>query len=313
MRRANPRQHRSLTWLRVHRDEARASFARAPITALLLVQACGSPANAPAVAAPVPVVASTSAQPLALAPPRAETAKAPSPNVSPVLPADVHPGEFTRVKLPNYRAALVVHGVASTRRAMIYLHGICGNVDRIRDWTTAAAEHVTTIALYGNKPCPTSTTRFSWNQDIQFIHELAQLALFEVSKARDGLLDLDRVIVFGYSQGASRAERLVERYPEHYPWVILGGPPAPPSFENLRHAVKSVILVGSEEHQDHLRDIAANLTSLGADTRFDVFEGVGHGGFGRHSPTVMVNALSWLLDDAVPHEGGAHQSLPRRD
>lgn len=215
----------------------------------------------------------------------------------PDLPADVRPGEFTRVSLPNYRAALVVHGAAHTRRALIYLHGMCGNVERIADWTAAAAHYVTTIALYGNKPCPTSATRFSWNQDIEFIHQLAQLALGKVAQARGGLLDVERVVVFGYSQGASRAERLVERHPERYRWLILGGPPAPPAFERVRNAARSVILVGSEEHQQQLEAVASNLSSLGATTRFDAFEGVGHGGFGPSAPAVMTNALRWLLQD----------------
>ena len=223
------------------------------------------------------------------------------------LPPEVNPRVPTRVRLPNYRSALVIHGTAETSRAMIYLHGVCGNVDRIKDWGAAAASHVTTIAIYGNKPCPTSATRFSWNQDVDFIHELAQKALARVAETRGGHLDVERVVLFGYSQGASRAERLVERYPAHYPWLILGGPPSPPTFDHLKHTARSAILVGSEEHQDHLRDLAAHLTTLGAPTRFDVFPGVGHGGFGPGSSQVMTATLTWLLQAQDRQQPSSHE------
>lgn len=275
-------------------------LSRAVLLALwLTTHSCGAPQRSPTHrprGAPAASASVATSQPRVVATTAAPTATLGTPNV-PTLPADLRLGEFSRVRLPNYRAALVVHGEANTRRALIYLHGICGNVERIRDWTAAAAKYVTIIALYGNKPCPTSATLFSWNQDIEFIHELAQLALAKVAEARGGLLDVDRAVLFGYSQGASRAERLVERHPESYPWVILGGPPAPPLWEHLRQVNRAAILVGSEEHHEHLRDAAANLSSLGAATRFDIFEGVGHGGFGPRAPQVMTDTLSWLLQD----------------
>ncbi len=222
----------------------------------------------------------------------------PAPMTAPALelPGHIRPGKPIRVTIPGYRAALVVHGKPGVTRAMIYLHGVCGNVQKIEDWTGMASNYVTTIALYGNKPCPTAPTRASWNQDIAFIHELIQTALGRVAEERAGQLDVHHAVLFGYSQGASRAERLVERYPEHYPWIILGGPPTPPRFERLRGARRSVILVGSEEHQEHLAGIAQELTTLGAPTEFKIFPGVGHGSFGRDAPRVMDETLSWLLE-----------------
>jgi hypothetical protein len=89
----------------------------------------------------------------------------------------------------------------------------------------------------------------------------------------------------------------VERHPQSYPWLILGGPPTSPQFEHIRQATRSAILVGSEEHQDQLRQVAENLTLLGAPTRFDVFEGVGHGNFGSKASVVMTNTLAWLLQN----------------
>lgn len=249
--------------------------------------------------APATARAHDSSVPLVFAPAVAEeTAPPVSSEVSPPpLPDGAEPGVVTRVPIPGYRSAFVVHGAAGVTRAMVYLHGVCGNVDKVRDWTDVASHHVTTIAIYGNKPCPTSSSRFSWNQDVELIHQLIQSALTQVAEARDGQLDVSRVIVFGYSQGASRAERLAERYPERYPWVILGGPPATPRLEQLRGLQRLAILVGSEERQEHLADVAAAFTASGLPTHFDVFAGAVHGVFGRSAPVVMDRTLRWLLEE----------------
>lgn len=258
-------------------------------------------ACAPAVTqAPPPLALNANPQPVEAAPqpaPRpipAVPESVAAPNVAP-LPAGVEPGVVVRVPLPDYRAAFVVHGQPGTRRALVYLHGICGNVDKIRDWAPAVAGTVTTIAVYGNKECPTSAIRFSWNQDVEFIHNLIQVALARVADARGGQLDVEQVVLFGYSQGASRAERLVERHPERYPWLILGGPPKAPEFAHIERAHRSALLVGTEEHQEHLADVAEELTTRGVPTRFDTFAGAGHGGFGASAPAVMSRTLTWLL------------------
>lgn len=212
------------------------------------------------------------------------------------LPPHIHPGEPTRVKLPGYRAAQVIHGQAGVTHALVYLHGICGDVDKIRTWAKAVVRHVTTIALYGNKACPTTPARLSWNQDIEFIDALVQTALERVAAERDGQLDVSRVILFGYSQGASRAEQLLARHPDRYPWVILGGPPAPPRLEHLERARASVVLVGSEEFHRPLSEAAEQWASNGLRARLDVFPGAGHGSFGPNAGDVMQRTLAWLLE-----------------
>ncbi len=134
----------------------------------------------------------------------------------------------------------------------------------------------------------------SWNQDIELIHQLIDQALAAVAHQRNGLLDTSRVLVFGYSQGASRAERLVEKHPERYQWVILGRPPRSPVFERLHSARALTLLVGTEEHRDELAELARDFTTRGLRTRFDQFAGVGHGFFGPSAPEVMRRTLTWL-------------------
>lgn len=271
--------------------------------ALSLPLACSSAsAIEPAVQSPVPSQPSNEAP----AEPPPATPPAPVPEaeqaapIVPHLPDSITPGQLTTVRVPGYRAATVVHGQAQTRLAMVYLHGICGQVSRIAEWAEAAAEFVTTVAPMGNKPCPDSPSRFSWNQDIELIHRLIDEALTAVSQAREGQLDTSTVVLFGYSQGASRAERLVERYPGRYRWVILGGPPRPPELEPFRASLGLALLVGTEEHQEHLADLAHDFSARGVRTRFDQFAGVGHGRFGPSAPQVMRRTLSWLALPVSP-------------
>jgi len=75
----------------------------------------------------------------------------------------------------------------------------------------------------------------------------------------------------------------------------LGGPPAAPQYERVKGARRSAILVGSEEHQEHLLQVAEELTAHGAPTHFDVFPGAGHGAFGPKASEVVNATLTWLL------------------
>lgn len=211
------------------------------------------------------------------------------------LPPSVPVGSWSHVNVPGYRRAHVVHAGAATRTALLYLHGVCGDVQKIRDWVFSASELVTTVALLGDRACE-GTTRFKWSQDIELIHQLAQRALREVQRVRTGLLDIDQVIVFGYSQGATRAERLVQRYPEHYPKAILGGSPRPPRLERLRAARAVAIFGGELEPRDHLVAGYERLRAAGVRARLDELPGVGHGAFGAHSAVLMPELLAWLLE-----------------
>lgn len=248
--------------------------------------------------APVTTAAPASAAPEEVAPPASHPDVMATPPIA--LPPHLRPGEPTRVKLPGYRSAQVIHGRAGVTRALVYLHGICGDVDKIRSWANAVAGYVTTIALYGNKACPTTPSRMSWNQDIEFIDALVQTALQRVATERDGQLDVHRVVLFGYSQGASRAQQLLARHPERYPWVILGGPPALPRLEHVQRARATALLVGSEEFHRPLSEAAEQWAAAGLRARLDVFPGAGHGSFGPSAGDVMVRTLRWLLESTEP-------------
>ena len=63
-----------------------------------------------------------------------------------------------------------------------------------------------------------------------------QAALNRLNQQRGSQLSLDGVILFGYSQGADRAEKLAQRFPKLFPRVVLGGPPMRASAVKLAKA-----------------------------------------------------------------------------
>ena len=244
----------------------------------------------------VSVAPSSSVAPSAsVAPPPSAPVPAspPSPRL-PALPAHIQPGEPVVMKVPGDSPIHVFHAPASSRRAMVYLHGVCGDILAIRSWAKAAAEFATLIALYGDAPCRTQPGRYSWRDPLVTIQKRILHAVEIVAAAREGLLDRDSLTLFGYSQGAARAERLVEQYPERYPYVILGGPPTEPAADPLGSAKAVVVIGGERENTDHMEAGAKALVSAGRRARFLVFPSASHGQFGPEASRVIREALTWL-------------------
>lgn len=214
---------------------------------------------------------------------------------APPLPNGIVPGKMSRLAIPGYRPATVVHGRPGATRALVYLHGVCGDIEKIVAWGLAASERVTTIAIPGDRPCDGSP-RFRWSQDLGLIHHLVQRALLATQRARGGQLITDQVVLFGYSQGSIRAEKLGEKYPRHYPWLILGGLPRDPVGERLAAARGVVVLMGSREPSSAaIARATTTLTELGLPMHFSLFPGAVHGQFGPQASPVITRSLSWLL------------------
>jgi pimeloyl-ACP methyl ester carboxylesterase len=134
--------------------------------------------------------------------------------------------------VPGDSALAVFHAPASVELAVIYLHGVCGRLLAISDFAEELSQEATLIALRGDERCEGSS-RHRWTMDVLKNLGRIRRALDVVKEARAGHLDTDRVVLFGYSQGASRAQLLAQRAPELFPHVILGGPPRAPDPARL--------------------------------------------------------------------------------
>jgi predicted esterase len=191
----------------------------------------------------------------------------------------------------------VVHAPATVRRALIYLHGVCGDILAIRSWAEAASAFGTLVALFGDAPCRRHPGRFSWQAPVEQMQKRIDRALEVVADARGGLLDRQHLTVIGYSQGASRAELLVQRFPERYPYVVLGGDPTEPSPERL-HTARAVAVIGGElDSTRHMQAGAEALLESQMRARFMILPQARHGQYGPEASRVMGEALRWLFEE----------------
>jgi pimeloyl-ACP methyl ester carboxylesterase len=203
------------------------------------------------------------------------------------------PGVPAWVPIPGDKPALVVHGPSESNLAIVYLHGLCGNVRAIESFSAASARYGTVIALLGDRRCPGG--RFKWGKSIETIAQRVDRALRAVRGARGGRLDLEHPVLFGYSQGAARAEQLVAREPERYQLVVLGGPPREPKLPHLGGTTKVAVLGGERETTGHMRAGTQVLAAAGKPVRFFLLPAAKHGEFGPEGNRVIDELLSWLL------------------
>jgi predicted esterase len=245
------------------------------------------------------------AGPLVLrSPARAEpTAAAPAPAQAvevgaaepppPALPAGIEPGVSVLVPVPGDKPVLVIHAPADNRRAIIYLHGLCGNVRAVESWKQAAVASGTLISLLGDRPC--GGGRYRWGKKLAVIESRLEQALRAVQAARGGLLDSDRPVLFGYSQGADKAEALVARQPQRYRLVVLGGSPHEPKLRHLGDATAVAVFGGELETFGHMQAGAEVLAAAGKTARFFLLPKAKHGEFGPDGNRVMGELFTWLF------------------
>jgi predicted esterase len=206
------------------------------------------------------------------------------------------PGIPTWVDVPGDKQALVVQGPADSELAIVYLHGLCGNVRAVENFSAASARVGTVIALLGDRNCPAG--RFKWGKDIDAIGQRIDQALRAVKRARGGKLDVEHPVLFGYSQGAAKAEQLVSHYPEKYRLVVLGGPPREPKLPHLGNTRAVVVFGGERETTGHMRAGTEVLAAAGKPVRFFLLPAAKHGEFGPEGNRLVGEMLSWLLDTA---------------
>ncbi|MES1174899.1 MAG: hypothetical protein ABUL62_11280 [Myxococcales bacterium] len=193
----------------------------------------------------------------------------------------VTPPPYALVDAGWDRPIRVLPSAEPSRRVLVYLHGYCGDVNAVGAFVPAAAAHGTLIALLGDQPCPKDKPgRFKWSTDAHALDQRIQRAIRLVNRAQKLDLDAHDITLFGYSQGAVRAESLARYYAQRYPRVILGGPPRRPKPEHFKHVRRIAVLGGELEDTTDMLGGADDLIAAGFQARFFLLPGVDHGDFG---------------------------------
>lgn len=230
-------------------------------------------------------------------PPPVETATLDSP--PPPEPAPPEPKERfdpslpTEVAVPGDLVAQVAHAPVGNRRAIVYLHGLCGDVTKFRAWTEAAVHYGTVVALLGDDACK-EPGRYKWGFGPERTDTRILAALRAVSAVRSAPLDLDAITLVGYSQGSARAEALVRKYPSRYPRaVLIAGPKehAPASFQR---SLAIAVVAGERDLKWHLIEATQRAVKAGVHARYFELPGSRHGDYGKAAPQVMSEVFAFL-------------------
>lgn len=188
----------------------------------------------------------------------------------------------------------MLEGASDDPRVIVYLHGMCGDVTAPDLFREALRRHGTLLALRGDTAC--GNGRYKWRDSPSRLRQRLGAALEQLNRRRELPLSLDDVILFGYSQGAERAERLAQRYPELFRRVVLGGPPMRASAEKLARAERVAILGGELEATERMRDGAEALLAARIPTRFFTLECAYHGWYGARPEQQLAEVLAWVSE-----------------
>jgi len=275
--------------------------------ALAYLGGCSRPAAAEGPApAPQPLAQQTadSVVPQRLASP---APPAPTAEIEPVplalspalLPPDLILDRPVELPLVADRPLRISHAGPTTRHAIIYLHGMCGDSKGADPWSDQATRYGTLIVVRADEPC-LDRPGYKWPKDLDAIAARIDQALKSVQDARNGLLDVEHPSLIGYSQGAYRAEQLIGQFPGRYPRAILGGPPTPPSYDALKTATAVAVLGGELEEHQHMLEGTTDLIAHGLHARFFLLPRVHHGNYGPEGPRVVAQALNFVFDRPAP-------------
>ena len=200
---------------------------------------------------------------------------------APTTHPPVAPPPYALLDAGSDRPIRVLAAAEPSRRVLVYLHGYCGDVNAVGAFVPAAAAQGTLIALLGDQPCPKDKPgRFKWGTDPHALDQRIQRAIRLVNRAQHLDLDARDITLFGYSQGALRAESLTRYYPQRYPRVILGGPPRQPKPEHFKHVRRIAVFGGELEDTTDMQGGTGDLIAAGFQARFFLLPGVDHGDFG---------------------------------
>ena len=234
--------------------------------------------------------------------PHADVGGAPGAPPPAELPDSLPIGEFIHLDTPE-GGIEVLHAPASVRRVLVYLHGACGDPRAAEAFKHTLGRYATLVAIYGERSCGSGHPgRFYWNGRVEPLMHRIDAALAAVAEQRNGLLDTQEPLLFGYSQGSEVAQLLTERWPTRFPEVILGGVPSTPSVQSLMKVRSVAIIGGSREFLTPMRTGAWLLTHNGVNARLFVLKGAKHGSFGGNAERDLSSVFEWLLgpNDAAP-------------
>jgi predicted esterase len=191
--------------------------------------------------------------------------------------------------------AWVAPAFDDTPRVVVYLHGMCGDPARGSEWARVVQQRATLIALRGGVYCKAGGGHY-WRGDPTYLDYRITKAIRSVAQELGRPLDDSRVVLFGYSQGAQRAEDLAWIFSSRYRRVALMSGPTTPYFPHVSALRRLAIVRGQREYEKPYRESAIVLAKMGVRTKFFELPGAHHGEFGPNVTDVFTKVLDFLLE-----------------
>lgn len=206
--------------------------------------------------------------------------------------AAVAPGAVVSLAVPDDAPVSFVRARAASRRVIAYLPPRCVDAEAsFREWAPGVAADWSVVGLQGDVPCPGSPWR-QYSPDASRVAARVEAALAAAAAAAP--IDRASLVLVGYSQGAARAEDLVQLDPARFSRVVLIGAPEAPQVSHLGRARAVATAAGERDRRDLMLVGTQALTRAGTPVRFFLLPGAEHGEFGPEGGRVMSDALGWV-------------------
>jgi pimeloyl-ACP methyl ester carboxylesterase len=197
---------------------------------------------------------------------------------------------------PNERPPVfVMRGSPQGPGRLVFLHGMCGHgLGYAQAFQFAASKYGTIIAPQGDISCGGVWSKWSTNLDA------LDARITRTFRALGHVDPIDDILVLGYSQGASRAEALVRKWPKRYTRLVLMGAPSAPSVRGLRDLRAAVTMAGERDRKDLMRAGSRSLLAVGVPTVFRIIPEATHGAMGPTPERTMGDVLTWIYENQRP-------------
>lgn len=255
--------------------------------ALLGLVACRPSDRRRAVAEPPPAEGAATAR-AATTPAQAgpvQTAEG-APPASPPPPARVE-----RLLVPGDLVASIVRSPDGAPPLTVFMPGVCSNGGAyLHTFPETARKHGGVVAIEGDQPCGGNAgfRTFSWDA-------ARQHARVEAALAAAGLTEIPRegITLVGYSQGATLAEQMVQRWPGRYARIVLIGAPTNPSPKNLARARALATMSCDRDVPARMKQAAQAATRAGVPATYFEMPGCTHGNV-TEGERIFDAAFGWL-------------------
>lgn len=208
----------------------------------------------------------------------------------------VAPGVLVSLPVPGDSPIAFVRAKSPSKRVVVYLPPKCVDADAsFRAWALDVSHDVSSIGLVGDAPCPGSPHKQHSN-DVARVTARVDAALAAASSV--AAIDRAALVLVGYSQGAARAEDLVQADPTRFSRALLIAAPEAPQVSHLGRARAVATAAGERDRRDLMLVGTQALSRAGTPVKFFLLPGAAHGEFGPEGGRVMKEALAWLFDEA---------------